>query len=106
MLASTLAILFSGALLALLGARDPKRLRSASAHTATTRAAEVSLPASLRRLCGWLVLLPGLVLAGAGQWWAFWIWFGATPALGWLIAQVLSRRTDDDRRSNSRRSTR
>lgn len=83
--ASLLSIVFSGGLLALLGVRDPKRLRN-SGHGVRRRA----LPSHLRRASAWLVLAPGLILAAIGQWWAFFIWFGAITALGWLTATLLA----------------
>jgi hypothetical protein len=83
--ATLLAIAFSGALLILLGARDPKRVRNAR-HRSHDRAAEAPLPRAIRRACGWSVLAPGVALGIAGQWWAFLIWLGAVTAFGWAIA--------------------
>ena len=86
-LAALLAIAISGALLILLGARDPKRLRNAR-HAAPTRdgASSSPLPAAARHACGWLSLAPGVVLGVLGEWWAFLIWLGAITAIGWTIA--------------------
>jgi hypothetical protein len=83
--ATLLAIAFSGALLILLGARDPKRVRNArhGSHDGTSVA---TLPTAIRRACGWSVLAPGVALGVAGQWWAFLIWLGAVTAFGWAIA--------------------
>ena len=84
--AALLSIVFSGALLAMLGVRDPKRLRASHA----ARRHELVLSAPMRRAAGWLVLAPALVLVALSQWWALLIWFGAICALGWLTANVLS----------------
>lgn len=80
-----LAIAVSGALLILLGARDPKRLRN-SRHAAQDVPAASPLPAAARHTFGWLSLAPGVVLAVLGQWWAFLVWLGAITAIGWVIA--------------------
>jgi hypothetical protein len=80
-----LAIVFSGVLLILLGARDPKRLRN-SRHAVTEAAAGSPLPPAARHLWGWLSLAPGVALGIAGEWWAFLIWLGAITAIGWAIA--------------------
>jgi hypothetical protein len=85
MIATVLAIAISSALLILLGARDPKRLRNAR-HAARAAAPASPLPAAVRHACGWLSLVPGAVLAVLGQWWAFLIWLGAITAVGWAIA--------------------
>jgi len=87
MTASLLSILFSSALLVVLGTSDPKRLRNLG-HSASKRAP--TIPAGLRRSLGWLSLAPGVVLGFLGEWWAFLIWFGAIGAVGWTVAQVLS----------------
>ena len=84
-LATLLAIAFSGVLLILLGARDPKRLRNAR-HAAKEAASGSPLPSTVRHLCGWLSLAPGVALGVAGEWWAFLIWLGAITAIGWSIA--------------------
>jgi len=84
-LATLLAIAFSGALLILLGARDPKRLRNAR-HGAKEAAPGSPLPPAMRHLCGWLSLAPGVALGVAGEWWAFLVWLGAITALGWAVA--------------------
>lgn len=83
--AALLSTLISGALLALLGMRDPKRLRNAG-H----RSRELVLPAPMRTTFGWLVLTPGIVLVAMAQWWALLIWLGAIGGLGWLTATVLA----------------
>lgn len=83
--AALLAIAVSGALLMLLGARDPKRLRNAR-HATGNAASASPLPAAVRHACGWLSLVSGVVLAALGQWWAFLIWLGAITAVGWAIA--------------------
>jgi hypothetical protein len=84
-LATLLAIAFSGVLLILLGARDPKRLRNAR-HATKEAASDSPLPSAVRRLFGWLSLAPGVALGIAGEWWAFLIWLGAITAIGWAIA--------------------
>ena len=91
MFESLLSILVSTALLVVLALRDPKRLRN-QPRTAERGGSSQTLPASIRRICGWLVLLPGAILAAIGHWWAFLIWLGATPAIGWLLAQTLAGR--------------
>jgi hypothetical protein len=80
-----LAIVFSAALLILIGVRDPKRLRSAR-HGARNTVAAAPLSAAMRHLFGWLSLAPGVALAAIGQWWGFLIWLGAITAIGWTIA--------------------
>jgi hypothetical protein len=75
----------SAVILALLGMRDPKRLRN-------LRNGEVPLSPRARNGLGWLVLAPGVALAFLGQWWAFFIWLGATCAAGWATAQALAIR--------------
>lgn len=83
------AVLASLFALAPLALRDPKRLRTARRLGATPRSA---LRDSWRRVFGWAGLLPGLILAMAGQWPAFLIWLGAASATGWALAQGLSPR--------------
>ena len=89
MLASTLSILFSGVLLTLLGLSDPKRIRNMG-HGADAAGVRLTLSPAMRRSAGWLSLAPGVVLAGVGEWWAFFVWLGAATALGWTVAQVLT----------------
>ena len=93
-LATLLAIAFSGALLMVLGVRDPKRLRSAR-HATKEAAARSPLSPALRHLCGWLSLAPGVVLGIAGEWWAFLVWLGAISALGWAVAITAGYATVD-----------
>jgi hypothetical protein len=76
----------SGALLMLLGLRDPKRLRN-------SRTRATPLPVATRRMLAYAALIPGVVLIGIGQWWAFLIWLGATCIAGWGSAQFLARRS-------------
>jgi hypothetical protein len=83
-IASVVTFAISAVILALLGVRDPKRLRNLRQGVPLSRPARQGL--------GWLVLAPGIVLAFLGQWWAFFIWFGATCAAGWATAQVLAIR--------------
>jgi hypothetical protein len=85
MIAATLiAIAFSGALLMLLGARDPKRLRNA--RHGGGKVVKSPLTPAVRHACGWLSLAPGVALGLLGEWWAFLIWLGAITAIGWTIA--------------------
>ena len=94
-MAATLSILLSGSLLALLAWSDPKRVRTW--RRARGNAGHTSpLPLRLRRICGGLMLAPGLALAVLGQWWPFLIWLGATCALGWLASQALAIRPPHD----------
>jgi hypothetical protein len=84
-IATLIAIAFSGALLILLGTRDPKRMRSAR-HADKVSAGATPLPPAVRHVCGWLSLAPGVALGILGEWWAFLIWLGAITAVGWTIA--------------------
>src|SRR5262245_25865763 len=81
--ATLIAIVFSGALLILLGTRDPKRLRNARHGDKAVRS---PLAPAVRSACGWLSLAPGVALGILGEWWAFLIWLGAITAIGWTIA--------------------
>lgn len=83
------AILASCVVLAPLAWRDPKRLRAALRLGQELRPALSRLQ---RRVLGWTGILPGLMLALAGQWPAFLIWLGAAAALGWALAQGLAPR--------------
>jgi hypothetical protein len=87
---ATLAILFSAALVWVLGQRDPKRLRNITTAAASNPA---RLSRGLRRLLGWMTLVPGLVLMLLGQWWAFLVWLGALCVLGWITSQRLAARS-------------
>lgn len=89
--ASLIAIAFSAAILIVLGHRDPKRLRSTPGNSIAVVRAN-ALSSRTRATLGWLSVLPGAVLAIAGEWSAFFIWLGATCVCGWVTAQVLSRR--------------
>jgi hypothetical protein len=84
-IASVVTFAISAVILALLGMRDPKRLRN-------LKNGAFPLSSGARQGLGWLVLAPGIVLAFLGQWWAFFIWLGATCAAGWATAQVLAIR--------------
>jgi len=83
--ASLVTFAISAVILALLGVRDPKRLRN-------LKNGELPLSSGARRGLAGLVLAPGVVLACLGQWWAFFIWLGATCAAGWVTAQALAIR--------------
>jgi hypothetical protein len=83
--ASVVTFVISALILALLGLRDPKRLRN-------LRRGDVPLSSRARHGLLSVVLAPGIVLAFLGQWWAFFIWFGATCAAGWITAQALAIR--------------
>jgi len=87
--ASVIAVLISAILLAILGRHDPKRLRNRSREVATGMSTP-GLTRGMRRLLGWLVLVPGVVLTVIDQWWAFLIWMGACCALGWVTTHLLS----------------
>jgi len=76
------AVLSSAAPLLLLALRDPKRLRSLRRRTLAT--------ARGRRGLGGAAVLPGLILAGAGQWPAFLLWLGTLLSGGWLLVQLLA----------------
>ena len=82
--AALIAIAVSGALLILLGARDPKRLRNARHGGSNALASPLAPP--VRHACSWLSLAPGITLGLLGEWWAFLIWLGAITAIGWTIA--------------------
>lgn len=92
MISGVLAILVSGALLLTLGLRDPKRLRNQHAHS--DKPARPPMSRSLRRLLGWLSLVPGVVLMVLGEWWAFLVWLGAICVMGWAATHALAIRID------------
>ncbi|WP_028009556.1 hypothetical protein [Solimonas flava] len=79
-----LAIACSAAVLLLIGRRDPKRLRAAG------RCDLAPYSAAQRRGLAAAALLPGLLLALAGQSAGVVIWLGASVALGWLLTQMLA----------------
>lgn len=81
---AALALLPSIVLLVWIALRDPKRLRSRRLRT-------VPLSSRARGVITVLMLLPGVVLIGLGQWPAFLIWFGAVLTAGWLLVQLLAR---------------
>jgi hypothetical protein len=84
MMTLLLATVFSIAMIILLWRGDPKRRRVAglpdSGHSALKR-----------RLMFVALLLPGLLLAVAGDSSGFLIWFGSCAVGGWLITQTGSR---------------
>ena len=82
--AAWIAIAFSGALLILIGARDPKRLRNARQGGAN--AVKSPLTPAVHHACSWLSLAPGVALGILGEWWSFLIWLGTITAIGWTIA--------------------
>jgi hypothetical protein len=82
--AALLAIVFSAALLLLIGRHDPKRLRAAGRRDLRPHS-----PAQRRSLTI-AAFAPGLMLAIGGQSAGFIIWLGATVALGWLLTQLLA----------------
>lgn len=84
--ATLLAIGFSAVQLWLLGRHDPKRLRTAS----DSRRPLKPFNRAQRRTLTIAVLLPGALLAAAGQSAGFIIWLGATVAIGWLLTQLLA----------------
>ena len=81
--ATLIAIAFSGALLILLGARDPKRLRNAR-HGA--KAGTSPLPPAVRHACGWLSLAPGIALGILGKKKTNQNKHNTHTAIGWSIA--------------------
>jgi hypothetical protein len=91
MLVGVLAVLASSILLMILGASDPKRVRTLRRSKSS---GGLVLPTRVRRALGWLTLVPGGVLGVIGEWWAFVIWLGIIPAIGWTLAQVLARAAD------------
>jgi hypothetical protein len=86
MISGLLAILASATLVAALGWRDPKRLRNLHAE----EPAQSPMPSTQRRLMGWLVPAPGVVLMFLGEWWAFLAWLGALCVAGWVASHVLA----------------
>ena len=84
-LAASVSILMSALLIGALGWKDPKRLRNVRAGV---RAQPFSH--ATRRVLGWLIPLPGLVLMLMGAWWALLAWLGASCTLGWAVATWLS----------------
>jgi len=91
-----IAILFSAAILLLIGRRDPKRLRAAASSSALAP----HTPAQRRTLAA-LALVPGVLLALAAQSAGFVIWLGAVVALGWLLTQALASGSRDSRRDGA-----
>ena len=87
-LPSLLSIAVSATLIALLGRRDPKRLRSQ--HRVLGRTSLQRMPRGVRRFLGWLVLAPGVVLIFLGEWWAFLVWLGALCVAGWMASVMLA----------------
>jgi hypothetical protein len=81
--ASAAALIGSVALLALLGLRDPKRLR-------TVRGRVSPLSTRARGVLASLVVLPGIVLACFGLWWPLLIWLAASCIAGWTTAHLLA----------------
>jgi thiosulfate reductase cytochrome b subunit len=90
-LLSIAATLATGALLAWLGWRDPKRLRNRDKHSGAVVSSPDPLARSVRRMLAAAALVPGVLLAAAGAWHSFFIWLGALCTVGWTIAQLLSR---------------
>jgi hypothetical protein len=88
MILGVFAILISATLLAVLARRDPKRLRNIEASDAPT-----PLRPQVRRLLGWLVPAPGILLMLLGEWWAFLVWLGALCTLGWIASQTWAIRS-------------
>jgi hypothetical protein len=90
-LLSIVATLITGAALAWLGWRDPKRLRNLASHAAGRSPAPAPFAGASRRMLAAAALAPGVLLAAAGAWHAFLVWLGALCTVGWAIAQFLSR---------------
>lgn len=91
MLLSIPAVIVSATIVLLIAYRDPKRLRAAaSGRAARGRKPLQALAPASRRLLAAALLLPGVLLALAGESAAFMIWLGAVTALGWVAAQLLA----------------
>jgi hypothetical protein len=86
MIPGLLAILASAILIAALGWRDPKRLRNLHGE----EPAQSPMSSAQRRLLGWLVPAPGVVLMCLGEWWAFLAWLGALCVAGWAASHLLA----------------
>lgn len=82
------AIAFSIAMILLLWRGDPKRRRVAGLPGHGNGAAT-------RRLLAISVLLPGAVLAFAGDSAAFLVWFGSCAVGGWSMTQLGVRERSD-----------
>lgn len=89
LIASALALSCSAVPLTVLALRDPKRLRNESSSNFSP------LPRKQRRLLGWLVPAPGLVLVILSAWPALLIWLGTSCSLGWALTQWLAPAGDD-----------
>lgn len=83
------ALMASSCTLVLLALRDPKRLRAVAQRGLR---AGVPWTPSARWFFAGATLTPGVLLMLVGQWPAFLIWFGATAAVGWALAQALAPR--------------
>ncbi|SEQ19796.1 hypothetical protein SAMN04488038_104254 [Solimonas aquatica] len=79
-----LCLLPSLVVLWLLASQDPKRRRSLRLPQRQPRLPRTPGVA--------LLLLPGLLLGGFGQWPALLMWMGLTLSLGWLLTQLLAWR--------------
>jgi len=75
------AILFSLVMILLLWRGDPKRRRTTGLRDGADTSAR-------RRLLVIATLLPGVLLAFAGDSAAFLIWLGSCVIAGWLAAQI------------------
>lgn len=89
LIASALALGGSALSLTVLALRDPKRLRNESSSHFKP------LTRNQRRLLGWLVPVPGLVLVIIAAWPALLIWLGTSCSLGWALTQWLAPAGDD-----------
>lgn len=76
------AVVASAAMLAMLALRDPKRVRTVA--RGGERGRTFSKPT--RIVFGCAAIAPGFLLAINGEWPAFLLWFGASCAIGWLLA--------------------
>ena len=84
-------IVFSGALLALVAAWDPKRRRSVL--KVRGRRAPQLTPGIWRQALGWLSVLPAVWLIASDQIWGLLVWAGAVCTVGWLIPQAFTWRS-------------
>lgn len=84
-----LAGLISVALLAVLAARDPKRLRNHPGLRGTTPHSKLR-----RRLLAYASVVPGVALIAYGELVAMTIWLGVVTTLGWLLVITLAPRSN------------
>ena len=89
--AALLALIASLVPLALIGWRDPKRLRNRYRQQPVgVSPPPAPLAAGVRRVLWLGVAVPGGVLLGLGLWPALIIWLGALTAAGWALVHLLA----------------